>query len=200
VAHTRASIDQVRAAIDAGARLVTHLFDTFQVPEMTDPGVYPAGLTDYLLVEDRVACEIVGDGTHVHELLVEKTLRCKTPNKTIFVTDSNLGAGLPPGRYVLPGGWGDAVVNGPNNGVRIPDRDMGLAGSALTPIDAFRNAIRLFHKDLATATMLCSTTPARLLGLNKGEVTVGMDADLIILDSNLNLVRTLVAGQCTGEA
>ena len=62
----------VGAAVDAGARLVTHLFDTFIVPEMTDPGVYPVGLVDYLLVEDRVTCEIIGDGTHVHPLLVEK--------------------------------------------------------------------------------------------------------------------------------
>ena len=57
-----------------GVRLVTHMFDTFVLPVMTEPGAYPAGLVDYLLVEDRVTCEIIADGTHVHPLLVEKGL------------------------------------------------------------------------------------------------------------------------------
>lgn len=194
IAHTRATIDQVRKTVDAGARLVTHLFDTFQVPEMKDPGVYPAGLVDYLLVEDRVACEIIADGTHVHPLLVEKTLRCKPENMTVFVTDSNFGAGLSTGTYELPGGWGKAAVNGPNNGVRLVERDMTLAGSALTPVDALRNCVRIFGKDIATASQLCSANPARLLGLNKGEIAVGRDADLIILNDQLELLYTIVQG------
>jgi N-acetylglucosamine-6-phosphate deacetylase len=195
IAHTRATIAQARAVIDAGARLVTHLFDTFVMPEMTDPGVYPAGLVDYLLVEDRVTCEIIGDGTHVHPLLVEKAFRCKPKDRIAFVTDSNFGAGLPPGRYTLPGGWGNVVIGGPNDGVRQVDRDMGLAGSALTPIDGFRNVIRLFHRDIATASRVWSGTPARLMGLNKGEIAVGRDADLIILDERLEVSHTIVRGE-----
>ena len=194
IAHTQATIEQALAAVDAGARLVTHLFDTFAVPEMRDPGVYPAGLVDYLLVEDRVTCEIIADGTHVHPLLVEKAIRCKTPGRLVFVTDSNYGASLPPGEYTLPQGRGRIMIDGPNRGVRLIDRDMGLAGSALTPIDAFRNAVHLFHKDIATASQLCSVTPARVMGLNKGEIAVGKDADLILLDDALELVCTVVAG------
>lgn len=194
LAHTAATIEQARAAVDAGARLVTHFFDTFVVPEMVDPGVYPAGLTDYLLTEDRVVCEIIADGTHVHPLLVEKTLRCKTPRRTVWVTDSNFGAGLPPGKYVLPQGWGQVRIAGPNDGVRLIDRQMSLAGSALTPIDGFKNAVRLFHQDLATASQLCSTTPAHVVGLNKGEIAAGRDADLIVLDDQLELIYTIVAG------
>ncbi|MCE5323521.1 amidohydrolase family protein [bacterium] len=195
LAHTSASIDQARTAIDAGARLVTHLFDTFNVPEMTDPGVYPAGLADYLLVEDRVACEIIGDGTHVHPLLVEKAIRCKSIESIVFVTDSNYGAGLEPGDYELPGGWGRARVDGPNNGVRLIDKNMTLSGSALTPIDSFRNAIRIFSKDMATASRLCSTSPARLLNYNKGEIAVGRDADLVMLDKDLEVKLTIASGK-----
>lgn len=167
LAHTTCSIEDARAAVDAGARLVTHMFDTFNLPQVTDPdpGVYPAGLTDYLLVEDRVACEIIADGTHVHPLLVEKTLRCKPAAKVIFITDSNFGAGLPAGEYVLPQGWGRVRIDGPNNGVRLIDRDMVLCGSALTPIDVFRNAIKLFGKDIAAASRLCSLNPAILMNL-----------------------------------
>jgi len=194
MAHTFATIEQARAAVDAGARLVTHMFDTFEIPQETEPGAYPAGLVDYLLVEDRVTCEIIGDGTHVHPLLVEKAFRCKSAERIAFVTDSNLGAGLPPGRYELPVGWGLAEVKGRNDGVRLVDRGMELCGSALTPIDSFRNAVRLFGKDIATASRVCSTTPARLLGLNKGEIAPGRDADLIVLDRKLDLIHTIVGG------
>jgi len=194
IAHTRATIDEAQNAVDAGARLVTHLFDTFEAPVMTDPGVYPAGLVDYLLVEDRLTCEIVGDGTHVHPLLVEKAFRCKTPERIAFVTDSNYGAGLEPGRYTLPGSWGAVAIDGPNNGVRMVDRDMGLAGSALTPIDGFNNAIKLFGKDIATASRVCSKTPARLMGLNAGEIAVGRRGDVIVVDREYEVLFTVVGG------
>jgi len=195
IAHTQATIEQGRAVVDAGARLVTHLFDVFPIPENRGTGVYPEGLVDYLLIEDRVTCEIIGDGTHVHPLLVEKTFRCKPSDRIVFVTDSNYGAGLPPGRYVTPGSWGTVQIDGPDNGVRMVDRNMGLAGSALTPIDSFRNVVRLFHKDLATASRVWSRNPARLMGLNKGEIAPGRDADLIILDRKLDLRYTIVAGE-----
>jgi N-acetylglucosamine-6-phosphate deacetylase len=195
IAHTQATIKEARAATDAGARLVTHLFDVFEPPQSAGTGVYPHGLVDYLLVEDRLTCEIIGDGTHVHPLLVEKTFRCKPTDRLVFVTDSNYGAGLPPGRYDAPGSWGRVQIDGPNNGVRMVDRDMGLAGSALTPLDGFRNAIRLFDKDLATATRIWSANPARLMGLNKGEIAAGRDADLIVLDRDLKLRYTIAAGQ-----
>lgn len=197
MAHTRASIEQARAAVDAGMRLVTHLFDTFfqPPPRPPDEDVYPDGLVDYLLVEDRVACEIIPDGTHVYPLLVEKTFRCKPPDKLIFITDSNYGSGLPPGEYVLPQGWGRVLIQGPNHGIRLMDRGMGLASSALTPIDAFCNAIKLFGKDLGVAARVCALNPARLLGLNKGALTVGGDADFVILDDDLNLLHTISAGR-----
>ena len=195
IAHTHCSNDQARRAVDAGARLVTHMFDTFEVPVMTDPGVYPDGLTDYLLVEDRLSCEIIGDGTHVHPLLVEKVFRCKSPERTVFVTDSNYGAGLPPGRYTLPGSWGNVAIDGPNDGVRMVDRDMGLAGSALTPIDNFRNVLELFGKDMTFAARVCSKTPAELMGLNKGEIAVGRDGDVIVVDSGFDVRVTVVGGK-----
>jgi N-acetylglucosamine-6-phosphate deacetylase len=72
---------------------------------------------------------------------------------------------------------------------------MGLASSALTPIDAFRNGIRLFNKSRGVASRICSRTPARVLGLNKGKIAPGRDADLIVLDTELELRYTVAAGQ-----
>jgi N-acetylglucosamine-6-phosphate deacetylase len=195
IAHTQATIEQGQAAVDAGARLVTHMFDVFVPPEDTGSGVYPHGLVDYLLIEDRVTCEIIGDGTHVPSILVEKAFRCKPPGGLVFVTDSNFGAGLPPGQYEAGGSWGRIQIDGPNNGARMVDRGLALAGSALTPIDGFRNAMRLFNKGMGVASRVWSRNPARLLGLNKGEIASGRDADLILLDENLELQYTIVAGQ-----
>ncbi len=197
VCHTKATIDEARAMVDAGARLVAHLFDTFFQPAVTDPdpGVYPAGLVDYLLVEDRVACEIIGDGTHVHPLLVEVALRCKPPERLVFITDSNYGANLPAGDYILPDSGERIRIDGPNKGVRELDREMELGGSALTPIDSFRNVVQLFGKDIATASRVWSWAPARLMGLNKGELVPGRDADMVILDEHLDVLYTIVAGE-----
>ncbi len=194
MAHTLASIEQARIAVDSGAHLVTHLFDTFELPDIADPGVYPAGLVDYLLIEDRIVCEIIGDGTHVHPILVEKAFRCKTPERIAFVTDSNYGAGLPAGHYALPGSWGNVEIDGCNTGVRMLDRNMELAGSALTPIDGFRNAVEMFKKDIATASRVCSKTPAELMGLNKGEIAAGRDGDVIIVDDRFEVLYTIVGG------
>lgn len=194
LAHTTATIEQARAAVEAGARLVTHLFDVFPMPPMTELGVIPAGLTDYLLMEDRVVCEIIPDGTHVAPLLVEKTFRCKPPDGLVFITDSNYGSGLPPGEYNLPQAWGRVKITSPYDGIRLMDREMELASSALTPIDAFRSAVQRFGKNLATASRVCARNPARLLGLNKGEIAVGRDGDLIILDSALQLQTTIAGG------
>jgi len=193
ICHTDATIAQARTAVEAGARLVTHMFDTFVLPEMTDPGVYPAGLVDYLLIEDRVTCGIIADGTHVHPLLVEKAFRCKTPRRVAFVTDATFASGLPPGEYTHPGTSDTFEVGERNQGRRRAGTGM-LSGSALTPLDLFRNAVTLFGKDIATASQVCSTTAARVMGLNKGEIAIGRDADLIILDSDLELLYTIAAG------
>ncbi len=201
LAHTRASIDEARVAVDAGARLVTHLFDTFELPENTaiSKGVYPPGLVDYLLIEDRLVCEIIPDGAHVHPILVEKALRCKPDKGVVFVTDGNLGAGLPPGEYDLPQGWGNAKINGPNNGVRLVDRGMVLAGSALTPIDCFRNAMKIFGLGIQDASRHCSLNPAVLLGLNKGLISEGRDADILVLDDDMNIRYTIAGGRVLYE-
>ena len=151
--------------MDAGLSLITHFYDTFDPPPMTDPGVYPAGLTDYIQVEDRLTTEIIPDGVHVHPLLVEKTLRCKGLGRVAFVTDGVKGAGNPPGIYdgLYPG---VQVAISADRGVRrVPDDT--LSGSALTHINCLRNAVNKFGRTLAEASVLCSRTPAAVLGIRR---------------------------------
>lgn len=194
IAHTSASAEQARRAIDAGASLVTHFYCTFDAPVMQDLGVFPAGLTDYLLVEDRVTLELIPDGVHVHPDLVEKTLRCAGLERVAFITDSTRGSGCRPGTYdgLIAG---ETVEVTADNGVRkLPDRI--LAGSALTQLKAFHNAVRIFGRSIADASVLCSRTPAEVLGLDrKGYLAPGMDADIVVLDRDLDLVMTICGGE-----
>jgi N-acetylglucosamine-6-phosphate deacetylase len=194
LAHSSASIEQARRAVDAGLSLITHFYDTFDPPPMTDPGVYPAGLIDYIQVEDRLTTEIIPDGVHVHPLLVEKTFRCKGLGRIAFVTDGVKGAGNPPGVYdgLYPG---VQVAISADRGVRrVPDDT--LSGSALTHIRCLCNAVNKFGRTLAEASVLCSRTPAAVLGMaTKGALAPGMDADMIILTEDLDLIATIAGGQ-----
>jgi N-acetylglucosamine-6-phosphate deacetylase len=199
LAHSAATIAQARQAVDAGLSLVTHFYDTFDPPPQTDPGVYPAGLTDYIQVEDRLAVEIIPDGVHVHPLLVEKTFRCKGRERVAFVTDGVKGAGSPPGLYdgLYPGVQVEVTAD---RGVRRRPDDV-LSGSALTPIQCLRNAVQRFGRSLVEASILCSRTPARVLGLpRKGYLATGMDADVIVVTRDLAVTTTIAAGQVLYQA
>lgn len=199
LAHSSASIEQVRHAVDNGLSLVTHFYDTFELAVQNDPGVYPAGLTDYLQIEDRLTVEIIPDGVHVHPFLVEKTLRCKGIDRVAFVTDSVKGAGNPPGVYSGLYQGVQIEITADRGARRLPDQ--ALSGSALTHLNSFRNAINKFGRSIAEASVLCSRTPARVLGLGrKGYLASGMDADIIVLDQALNLRATIVGGQLAFRA
>ena len=199
LAHSSATIEEARQAVDAGLSLVTHFYDTFDLPQMTDPGVYPAGLTDYIQVEDRLTVELIPDGVHVHPYLVEKTLRCKGLERVVFITDGVKGAGSPPGVY-------DGLYSGvqvevtADRGVRRTS-DNALSGSALTGIRCLRNAVHKFGKSLVEASILCSRTPARVLGLrNKGYLAAGMDADIVVVTKDFAVVTTIARGEVLYQA
>ena len=194
MAHSSAGIDTVRRAVDAGLGHVTHFYDLFAMPRESDEGVYPAGVTDYINIEDRLTVELIPDGVHVHPILLEKTLRCKTTDRVAFITDSLKGSGNAPGRYegLIPG---EPVEVTADRGIRRIS-DGILSGSALTQIQAFRNAVEKLGKSIAEASRLCSRTPARILGLgSKGVIGPGMDADLIVLGRDLRLGAVVMAGE-----
>jgi N-acetylglucosamine-6-phosphate deacetylase len=199
LAHSSATIADTRRAVDAGLSLVTHFYDTFDPPAQTDPGVYPTGLTDYIQIEDRLTVEIIPDGVHVHPYLVEKTFRCKGIDRIAFVTDGVKGAGSPPGVYdgLYPG---VQVTVSAERGVRCTSDD-ALAGSALTHIQCLRNAVGKFGRSVREASVLCSRTPARVLGLrSKGYLAAGMDADLILAGPDMALMATIAGGEIIYQA
>ncbi|HOX38785.1 MAG TPA: N-acetylglucosamine-6-phosphate deacetylase [Candidatus Brocadiia bacterium] len=200
VTHTRCDIMQLNSATDAGASLATHLFDVYEQGRTTEPGVYPVGIVETILADDRIFAEIISDGVHVPPTWLRICLRCKGPERIVLVTDSMTGAGLPSGAYRLPDGAQITIREG--DGAR--NSDGGLYGSALTMDRAVRGMVRFGKAALPDALRMASETPAALLGMSgrKGRIQPGYDADLtaFIPGDEYRVVMTMVAGRIVYRA
>jgi len=203
ITHTGANVEQTQAAIEAGARHATHFYDVFVAPEETEPGVRPCGVVEAILADPRVSVDFILDGVHVHPIAVKMALQCKGPDRVCLITDANIVAGLPPGRY----SFGNREVEssyegGPARLTENSHRPGGLAGSGLTMDRAVRNAIAMLDIELPQAIRMASANPAQVLGLQgqKGQVEAGFDADLVVLNEALEVQQTWIAGECVYES
>ena len=202
ITHTMADVEQTKAAIQAGARHATHFYDVFPYPGEKDGGVRTCGAVEAILANRSVSVDFILDGEHVHPVAVEMALVCKGNQKVCLITDANINAGLPPGRYM---GIGDREISVAYEGA--PARMVnsyhpgkkpgGLAGSGLTMDRAVRNAIALLGVSLPQAVAMASSNPARVLGLHdsKGSLAEGYDADMVLLDQDLQVHSCWVKGE-----
>ena len=188
VGHSDATAAQVSAAADAGARMVTHLFNAQRPLLHREPGVVGQALAD-----GRLTSGLILDLHHVSAQAARVALAA-APGRIALVTDAAAPAGMPPGRYAL-GGQPVLLDEG-----SPPLREDGtLAGSALRLDDAVANAVRL-GTDLATAVAAASTVPADLLRRGDlGRVVPGATADLVWLGDDLRTRATWLGGVRVGE-
>ena len=199
ITHTKANVEQTQKAIKAGACHATHFYDVFYAPDEIDPGVRPCGAIEAILADKRVSVDFILDGEHVDPVAVKMALACKDPDRVCLITDANVGAGKPPGRY--PFGNEEVEFKYPGGPARMTETSShpgGLAGSGLTMDLAVRNAVRLCDIDLPLAVRMASGNPAKVLSINdhKGEIKVGFDADMVLLNKDLKIERTIIAGKC----
>jgi N-acetylglucosamine-6-phosphate deacetylase len=184
--HTAASYEQMREAVESGLTRVTHTFNGMPGLHHRNPGVLGAALTD-----ERVFCEVIADGVHVHPAVLQLLVRVKGAEGVILVTDAMRAAGLEDGEYDL-GGQKVSVQSGVARTAAG-----GLAGSTLTLNRAIANMIALVGLPLNEAVMMATASPAAALGLSgrKGVIQPGADADLILVDSSFNLKTAFLAGK-----
>ena len=188
--HTGASLDEAMAAIDAGARHATHLFNRMAPITHRAPGVAGA-----VLARHEVAAELICDGYHVHSSMSRIAIASKGIGRIMAITDGTAGAGLAVGSNATLGG----------RRIRVTDQaaildDGTLAGSTLTMDRAFRTIVTTFNLSVSEASVLCSTTPAKELGLaGFGVLVEGGFADVVILDRQFGVVRTFINGQTVYE-
>ena len=184
--HSGADFDTAMAAIEAGASHATHLFN-----RMTPIAHRAPGLAGAVLAREDVTPELICDGYHVHPAMCGVAITAKGGRNVMAITDGTAGSGQAIGSTASLGG----------RAIHVRDRaafldDGTLAGSTLTMDVAFRNIVVSFRRSLVEAVWMCATTPARQLGLaESGRIEEGAVADLVVLDRDLRVVRTLIAGE-----
>jgi N-acetylglucosamine-6-phosphate deacetylase len=184
VGHSDATADQVEAAADAGARMVTHIFNAQSGVHHRDPGVAVQALID-----DRLHPGLILDLHHVAGKVVELVFRC-AGERVVIVTDAASSAGMPPGTYDL----GGEPITMPEQGPPLR-ADGTLAGSGLRLDEAVGNAIGV-GVDAITAVNAATRVPADLIGRpDLGRISRGAAADLVWLGPDYRARTTWVAGQ-----
>jgi N-acetylglucosamine-6-phosphate deacetylase len=181
VGHTDGTHADASKGFARGATLLTHAFNGMRPLHHREPGPVAAAL------DAGVALEVINDGVHLHPAAV----RLISHGRLALVTDAIDAAGKGDGRYVL--GGQDVVVNGRE--ARLA-RDGALAGSTLTMGGAVRNAVREVGFPIEQASRAASGEPARVLGIADrcGAIAAGLDADLVLLDGELEVRRVMVGG------
>ena len=183
--HSTATFAQTMAGFAAGIRYGTHLFNAMPPLHHREPGLAGA-----LLADERTTIGLIADGEHVHPSLIKMVWDVVGNGRLNLVTDAMAALGMPPGRYQL----GDYEVTVDETTARLPAGT--LAGSILGMDTAVRNLMSYTGCSLAEVIPTVTSTPANLLGLShKGCIAPNCDADLLLLDSNLQVHTTFVAGE-----
>jgi len=184
IGHTDATAAQVEAAADAGATLVTHIFNAQRGLAHREPGVPGAALSD-----NRFRVGLIADLHHVAPEICTLIFRA-APGRVVLVTDAIAAAGMPPGSYVLAGIPVELGEDGvPRNA------DGTIAGSALTLDQAVRNLIGL-GMPVPTVIEAASKVPADALHrTDLGRIAVGARADLVHWTEDFHPARTWVDGR-----
>jgi N-acetylglucosamine-6-phosphate deacetylase len=186
VGHTDGTFDQVRAAFDRGASHVTHMFNAMRGFHHREPGAVGAALRD-----PRPSLQVIADGYHLHPETISLLVQNKPLPRINLITDAMRCADMPDGCTYQSFGHTVTVQKG-----RVSLEDGTLAGSTLTMKKAVQNMRAFTGLPLGEVIRMASLYPAETIGLAgcKGSLAVGKDADIVLLDPNLEVKLTMVAG------
>ncbi|BDP32776.1 N-acetylglucosamine-6-phosphate deacetylase [Vibrio vulnificus] len=188
--HTDASYQQVKLALDAGAKGIVHCYNGMRGLHHRDPGVVGAGL-----LHPECYVEMIADGHHVHPAAIEVAHRCCGSRMTL-ITDAMCATGMPDGQYTL----GEYQVE-MKQGV-VTTQEGGLSGSTLTLIEGVKNIQRWLNLPFEQAWLMASHTPAKSLGIQHqlGTLEVGKRASMVALGSDFSIDKTWVNGRLVFDA
>ena len=188
--HTSADYDTAIAGVKAGVRHATHLFNAMTPLTHRGPGVVGAALNS-----DEVSTELIVDTHHVNAALFDTVYKLKG-RKLCFITDCLPAGGLPEGEYTL----GGAKIIYKNDLCRLEDGT--IAGSVLKLNKGVWNVYNNSKIPLHECVNCASLNPATTLGIQdkKGSLAVGKDADIVILDNDFNVRKTIIGGTIKYEA
>lgn len=184
VAHTMANYDTAVAAFRAGASLVTHLFNAMLPFGHREPGVPGAAFDAGAFVE------LIADGVHVHPSMLRAAFQLYGAERVVLVSDAMAACGMPDGDYRL----GNLEVRVESGTARLHNGT--IAGSATPLMEALRRTVG-FGIPLEDAVRAATLNPARATGLAGaiGSLAEGKQADLVVLNERLEIVRVMLRGQ-----
>ncbi|MBO4897122.1 MAG: N-acetylglucosamine-6-phosphate deacetylase [Clostridia bacterium] len=178
IGHTDCDYDTAIKAIDAGAICLTHTFNTMPALNHREPG--PIGAA----IEKNIYVQVISDGLHLHKSIIKMLYKTFGADRMVIISDSMRATGLADGEYEF-GGQPIDVVGGVAR-----TKSGALAGSTTNLLGCVKKAIE-FGIPEEDAFKMASETPAKLLGLKKGKIAVGYDAELALLDKNKNAIKLI---------
>ena len=195
IGHSDATFQQVAEAVQLGLAHATHTYNAMRGFHHREPGVVGA-----IWHFNQITAQVIADGVHVHPAALALLLQLKGPDRVALISDAAPVAGLPPGEYT----WGGKQVILDQRGCR--GLDGRLAGSVALMDVGLRTLVAEVGLPLETALVTATAVPAHALGLNKGALAPGRDADVVLLDEALRPTLTIVEGklalkseQCQGS-
>lgn len=185
IGHSNSSCDLVIEAANMGASSITHTYNASRGIHHRDIGV-----TGAAMIDDRYSCELICDLIHVSAPAIKLLYKTKGKDNICLITDSIEAKYMPDGKYSL----GGQPVFVENNAARLESGT--LAGSTLKMNEGVRNFMNTLNLSIEDAVDCATINPARVLHVDdrKGSIEIGKDADLVVVDKNLNVYMTICRG------
>ena len=183
IGHTNCSCEAALKAIEAGASCLTHMFNA--MPPMLHRAPGPIGAA----VEKQIFVQLICDGIHIAKQAILAAFRM-FPGRVVLISDSLSPTGLPDGEYVCDG----LPVIVKDGRASLKDSTSTLAGSTTTLLACVRKAVE-FGIPRQTAVDAASKVPAEMLGIKKGVIAEGYDADILLTDDALDLKKVIISGK-----
>lgn len=189
--HTGAKYEDVKKAVDAGAKNVTHTYNAQTALHHREVGVVGSAM-----LFDELNCEVICDTIHVSVPAIKLVVKNKPHNKFTLITDAMRAKGMPDGLSEL-GGQEVFVKNGE---ARL--KDGTLAGSVLKMNVAVKNLVEKVGVTFEDAIDFATRNPAENIGVinERGTIEVGKRADFTVLDNNFEVLYTVVGGKVVYKA
>ncbi len=188
--HTDAKFEEAMSAVKDGVSHVTHLFNAMSALAHRNPGVVGAALAS-----DNVSVEVIADTFHINPGLYTIIEKAKG-DKMVLITDCTRAGGMPDGEYDL---GGQPIFL---KGIECRLADGTIAGSVLKLNDAVKNVLAHTALPVYKVFRMASLNPATAIhcGDRIGSLEAGKDADIIIADENISIIRTIKKGRTIYEA
>ncbi len=199
VGHSDAEWDDMEKAFDAGFTHVTHLYSGMSTVHRKNAYRY-IGVVESAYLIDDMTVEIIADGKHLPAELLKFVYKFKGPDKIALITDSMRGAGMPDGESML-GHYKNGLPCIIEEGVaKLPDRT-AFAGSVATFDRLVRNMIHMAEVPIHEAVKMATKTPAKIMNFkDRGTLTPGLRADIILFNDNIDVSFSMVNGKIMFEA